>query len=184
MAPCVAGSNSHAGPHVFLGCRAVAGRSRGSMPQTEEFLPALIFPLILLAGAMQAFAAVMGAQLRVALVNPWLATVVVFAINAFFFATVYAIRPLPVPSLESVAAMPWWAPLSGLVGALAGLVGILFIDKVGAAPFNGVLITANIVASLAIDHFGLLGAPHHPLNIGRLAGGALMVGGIYLISAF
>ena len=161
-----------------------ARRARTAPRETEDFLQALILPLIMLAGAMQAFAAVMGAQLRVALVNPWLATLVVFAINAFFFATIYAIRPLPVPSLESVAAMPWWAPLSGLVGALAGLVGILFIDKVGAAPFNGVLITANIVASLAIDHFGLLGAPQHSLNMGRLAGGALMVGGIYLITAF
>jgi transporter family-2 protein len=147
-------------------------------------LPALILPLIILAGAMQAFAAVMGAQLRVALVNPWLATVVVFAINAAFFATIYAIRPLPVPTLESVAAMPWWAPLSGLVGAAAGVLGIFFIDKIGAAPFNGLLIAANIVASLAIDHFALLGTPHHPVNIGRLAGGALMVGGIYLISVF
>jgi transporter family-2 protein len=147
-------------------------------------LPALILPLIMLAGAMQAFAAVMGAQLRVALVNPWLATVVVFAINAAFFAVIYAVRPLPVPTLESVAAMPWWAPLSGLIGAAAGVLGIFFIDKVGAAPFNGVLITANIVASLAIDHFALFGAPLHSINIGRLAGGALMVGGIYLISVF
>jgi len=161
-----------------------ARRARTAPRETEDFLQALILPLIMLAGAMQAFAAVMGAQLRVALVNPWLATLVVFAINAFFFAAVYAVRPLPVPTLESVAAMPWWAPFSGLIGALAGVVGIFFIDKVGAAPFNGVLITANIVASLAIDHFGLLGAPHHALNIGRLAGGALMVGGIYLITAF
>jgi bacterial/archaeal transporter family-2 protein len=147
-------------------------------------LLAFIFPLVLLAGAMQAFAAVMGAQLRVALVNPWLATLVVFAINAFFFATIYAIRPLPVPTMESVAAMPWWAPLSGLIGAAAGVLGIFYIDKVGAALFNGLLITANIVASLAIDHFGWLGAPQHSLNLGRLAGGALMIGGIYLISVF
>jgi transporter family-2 protein len=153
-------------------------------PASEGLLQALIVPLIVLAGAMQAFAAVMGAQLRVALVNVWLATFVVFAINAFFFATAFAIRPLPLPSLESVAAMPWWAPLSGLIGAVAGFVGILFVDKVGAGPFNGILVTANLIASLAIDHFGWFGAPHHPINFGRIAGGVLLLAGVALIKLY
>ena len=38
-----------------------ARRARTAPRETEDFLQALILPLIMLAGAMQAFAAVMGA---------------------------------------------------------------------------------------------------------------------------
>ena len=60
----------------------------------------------------------------------------------------------------------------------------MFITTIGAGPFNGLVITANILASLAIDHFGLLNMPVHQINLGRLAGGPLMVAGIALISRF
>ena len=38
--------------------------------------------------------------------------------------------------------MPWWAPLGGLVGALAVVAGLLFVDKIGAGAFAGLTITA------------------------------------------
>ena len=30
--------------------------------------------------------------------------------------------------------MPWWAPLGGVIGAFAVVAGLMFVDKVGAAP--------------------------------------------------
>jgi transporter family-2 protein len=50
--------------------------------------------------------------------------------------------------------------------------------------FAGLTITANILMSLAIDHFGWVNLPPHPINTGRILGGLLMVGGIALISRF
>lgn len=80
--------------------------------------------------------------------------------------------------------MPWWAPLGGLLGAFAVVAGLLFVDKIGAGPFAGLTITANILMSLAVDHFGLFGIQQHGLNVWRALGGALMVGGIALIAIF
>jgi transporter family-2 protein len=54
----------------------------------------------------------------------------------------------------------------------------------GAGPVNGLIITANLIASLAIDHFGVMNMPVHSLNIWRVIGGGLMVVGIFLISRF
>jgi bacterial/archaeal transporter family-2 protein len=42
----------------------------------------------------------------------------------------------------------------------------------------GLTITANIIMSLVIDHFGLFGITVHPLSTWRVVGAALMVGGI------
>jgi hypothetical protein len=78
--------------------------------------------------------------------------------------------------------MPWWAPLGGLIGAFAVVAGLLFVDKIGAGAFAGLTITANILMSLAIDHFGWFNLPAHHMNVGRALGAALMIGGIALIS--
>jgi transporter family-2 protein len=80
--------------------------------------------------------------------------------------------------------MPWWAPLGGLAGAFAVVAGLMFVNKVGAGVFAGLTISANIVMSLVIDRFGLFGMPVHPLSVGRLVGGGLMVAGIALIARF
>ncbi len=58
------------------------------------------------------------------------------------------------------------------------------MGKIGAGAFNGLLITANIIASLMIDHWGLLNMPLRPLSTGRTMGGTLMIIGIFLISKF
>jgi len=80
--------------------------------------------------------------------------------------------------------MPWWAPLGGLVGAFAVIAGLLFVNKVGAGPFAGLTITANILMSLVIDKFGWFGMDAHPLSAWRILGAILMVGGIALIAKF
>jgi transporter family-2 protein len=74
--------------------------------------------------------------------------------------------------------------LGGLMGAFAVIMGLLFVNKIGAGPFAGLTITANILMSLVIDQFGLFGIEQHSLNIWRILGGALMTGGIVLIALF
>jgi transporter family-2 protein len=147
-------------------------------------MQALLYPFIIVAGMMQALGAVMSAQLRVSLNNPWLAATVAFAINAFFFLTLFAVRPQPLPTAQGVSNMPFWAPLAGLVGAVAVIAGLLFVDTLGAGAVNGLLICSNLVASLLIDHFAVAGAPQHSLNLLRVLGGALMIGGVVLVSRF
>jgi bacterial/archaeal transporter family-2 protein len=146
--------------------------------------PIWFTPFIVVAGALQAFGAVMSAQLRISLTNPWLALTVLFTLNASFFAGLFAVLPRPLPTNEGVSAMPWWAPLAGLTGAVAVFVGLALIDKIGAGPVNGLSITANLVASLAIDHFGLMNMPVHALNVWRIVGGVLMTAGIILVFRF
>lgn len=143
-----------------------------------------LYPFILAAGVLQAAGAVMNAQLRCYLVNPWLASFISFVLIAFFFASMFAILPRPLPTVQALSDMPWWAPLGGLAGAFAAFAGLTLIDKVGAGAVNGLLITANILASIAIDHFGLLNTPVHTASVWRILGGALMAAGIALVTRF
>ena len=145
---------------------------------------AWLYPIILVAGALQAWGPPMNGALRNALTNPWLASLVSFLPVVACLSCLLICLPRPLPTIEGVGAMPWWAPLGGLVGAFAVVAGLLFVDKVGAGAFAGLTITANILMSLIIDAFGLFGMEAHSLNGWRLVGAALMVGGIALIAAF
>lgn len=61
---------------------------------------------------------------------------------------------------------------------------LLIADRLGAAVFMGLTVTAATVTSLIMDHFGLMGFEMHKAGIDRMIGGALMVAGIALIAIF
>ncbi len=145
---------------------------------------AWLYPLILAAGALQAWGPPMNGALRNALSNPWLASLVSFLPIVALLSCLMFCQPHPLPTLGGISAMPWWAPLGGLAGAGAVIAGLLFVNRVGAGPFAGLTITANILMSLMIDQFGLFGMQPHSMNLGRAIGAALMTGGIILIACF
>src|ERR1700685_3483019 len=150
----------------------------------QNISAAWIYPIIVIGGLLQAWGPPMNGALRNALTNPWLASLVSFLPIIALLACLVLCQPRPLPTLAGVGAMPWWAPLGGLVGAFAVIAGLLFVNTVGAGAFAGLTITANILMSLVIDQFGLFGMPVHELNVGRIGGAALMVAGITLISKF
>jgi transporter family-2 protein len=141
-----------------------------------------IFPFIIAGGVLQTFGAAMNSQLNTSLANRWLASAVSFGVITAFFFCVFAVFPSPLPSSQALAAMPWWAPLGGLVGAVQVFAGLTLVSKVGAGPFVGFTVTAALITSLLVDHFGLLHMPAHPITVWRILGAALMTGGIALIA--
>ena len=150
----------------------------------RNWVAKLLYPFIIVAGALMAIGVVWNAQLRTALVNPWLAASVSFIPVVFIFALIFLLRPSPLPTRQDIAGVRWWMPLAGITGAVAVFAGLLFVDKVGAGAFNGLLITANLLTSIALDHFGWLGMRKVEAGPTRLAGAGVMVGGIALISLF
>jgi len=142
------------------------------------------YPLILIAGALQAWGPPMNNALKKGLENPWLSSLVSFLPIVAALSVVWLCLPKPLPSGASLSQMPWWAPLGGLIGSFAVVAGLIFVGEVGAGAFAGLTITANILMSLVIDKFGLFGMEVHALSAGRMVGAALMVAGIALISYF
>ena len=80
--------------------------------------------------------------------------------------------------------MPLWAWFGGVVGALLILSQLFVAQQIGAAPYLGLLITAGVITSILLDHFGWIGFEQHPLTLWRALGGVLMVGGIALVALF
>lgn len=143
-----------------------------------------IIPFIILGGALQTCGASMNGQLGKSLVNPWLASTVSFALITIFFLAAFLIMPHPLPTTQDIAGMPWWAVVGGLVGAVQVYAGLNFVNKVGSGVFMGTTVTAALITSLVIDHFGWFRMTTHPFNIWRVVGGMLLIGGVTLIAKF
>ena len=87
----------------------------------------------------------------------------------------------PLPPAGVIARIPWWAWSGGMFGAIFIALAILLIPHLGAATFIALLITGQMLTSVAFDHFGWLGLAQRPIDLSRLLGVALLIGGVVLI---
>ncbi len=88
------------------------------------------------------------------------------------------------PTSQAIHAAPWWAYTGGVLSILTTLAGLMFAQKLGSGMFTGLSITAAILVSILLDQMGWIGFKQHPASPLRIAGGVLMVGGIWLVSKF
>jgi len=143
-----------------------------------------IIPFIILGGALQTCGAAMNGQLNKYIVNPWLASAISFSLITFFFMGASLIHPHPLPTQKELSELPWWAVIGGLIGAVQVYAGLTLVNRVGAGLFMGLTVTAALIMSLIIDHFGWFRMQPYPLNLGRLIGGVLLVAGVTLVARF
>ena len=87
----------------------------------------------------------------------------------------------PLPAVGVAARIPWWAWSGGLFGAIFIGLAVLLVPQLGAATFIALLVTGQMLASVAFDHFGWLGLAQRPVDAPRLIGVALLIGGVVLI---
>jgi transporter family-2 protein len=43
------------------------------------------------------------------------------------------------------------------------------------------MVAGQLIISLVLDHFGAFGVPRSPVNLGRIAGVALVIAGVILV---
>jgi transporter family-2 protein len=86
----------------------------------------------------------------------------------------------PIPT-GAMARIPWWAWSGGLFGAIFIALAILLVPKLGAATFIAVLVAGQMLASVPFDHFGWLGLAQRSIDLPRVIGVLLLIGGVVLI---
>ncbi len=87
----------------------------------------------------------------------------------------------PIPAASLGARVPYWVWSGGMFGAVFIGLGIFLVPQLGAATFLALLVTGQMLGSIAFDHFGWLGLTQRPVDASRLIGVALLIGGVVLI---
>lgn len=111
-----------------------------------------------------------------------LAATVSFAGGTLALIAVTLAMRIPIPPLAGKTAFWHWT--GGLFGAYAVTVLAFLAPRLGAATLATLFLTGQILASLLLDHFGLVGYAQKSLNWQRVLGGFLVGCGVVLIRRF
>ena len=145
-------------------------------------LLALLFALV--AGALIALQFGVNAALRGFLGgSAFFATLVSYAVGTLTsLACLLALRPA-LPAWHRVAAAPWWAWMGGAIGVGYVTASVLLAPKLGATRLIVLVVAGQLLASVLLDHFGLLGYAVRPFNAWRALGCILLVAAVLIIKA-
>ena len=112
--------------------------------------------------------------------TPLWASVANFAVGLTALAvTAVLLGARPAPG--SVGQVPLWAWCGGLLGAAYVASVTVLGPRIGAMTMVALVIAGQLVAALAVDHYGVLGYPQMPVTATRLLGAALLLAGAILV---
>lgn len=110
--------------------------------------------------------------------DPVAAALFSFTVGAVCVGVYSLVRGEIIPSLIAISTQPWWSLLGGILGSCALLSYVVLAPRIGLSALLGLAIAGQILSSLMIDHFGLLGATEHPVSLIKLVGTIVMLVGL------
>ena len=113
--------------------------------------------------------------------SAWWSALVNFAVGLILLVVAAVSMRLPTPQGAKLAALPWWAWVGGVIGAVFVAGATYLVPKVGTAVFLGCAVAGQMAASLVIDHFGLMGLEARPVSLLRVGGVVLLAAGVGLV---
>jgi len=147
--------------------------------------PTTIFLLMALAAGLSVpTQAGINSQLGLWTRSPVLAATISFAVGTLTLIVYSLATRIPLPSLTTAGSHPWWIWTGGAFGAFFVTATIILVPKLGATTMVALILAGQMVASLLLDHFGVLGYPLHPISLGRITGVILLCIGVWLVKFF
>lgn len=143
----------------------------------------LLIVFVAVAGALTTVESGANATMTKAVGSPWWPALVFSGTQLVLLALPAAFLAGPLPGAK-FAGLPWWGWSGGLFGAVYVVSMTTGPGKLGAGVFTGLTVSAAILSSIALDHWGLVGFETHPAGIGRLVGAVLMVAGLVCVAVF
>jgi bacterial/archaeal transporter family-2 protein len=146
----------------------------------SSFATVLLGVLGLAGGACLVIQASLNAGLRTQLQSVSWAGFISYVGGTLVMAIALVIErvPLRLERASGVSAV-WW--LGGFFGAAYLGASIVLVPRVGAATTIALVVAGQLVCSLALDHYGLLGVPRHALTSVRVLGAVVLFAGVLLI---
>ena len=110
------------------------------------------------------------------------AALINFVVGTVALACALLVTRAPIPGAAQLAGIPAWAWLAGLAGASYVAGSAVIGPMIGGAAFIALIVAGQMAGAMVLDHFGVLGFPERPVSAVRLAGVALVVLGVVLLS--
>lgn len=138
----------------------------------------------LVAGAMMPTQAATNNKMAVVIGSPILSAFISFFVGTVALFVYILISGVPISNLYSAREAPAIAWIGGLLGAFFVTAAVTLVPRLGVAMTFSVIVAGQMLVTLFIDHFGLLGVPVKEISIPRIAGVLLITAGVVLIRRF
>ena len=113
--------------------------------------------------------------------SPILAAAISFAVGTAALILYAMILRVPLPPLSGVKQYPWWMWTGGFLGAFLVAATVVLAPRLGAVSMITLIVSGQMIASVVLDHYGLIGYTVHPVNAWRVCGILMLIGGVVLI---
>lgn len=135
----------------------------------------------LLAGAVLPFQAASNAALGRLLGHPLWGALTSLMVSAVVVVIALLVLRVSAPEIGKALQGSWWLWIGGVLGALYVGSAAAITPQLGASGFLLLVVAGQIVASVLVDHFGLVGLASKPITFARLAGVVLIFAGVLLV---
>ncbi|WP_454254597.1 DMT family transporter [Pseudomonas sp. Marseille-Q8238] len=142
--------------------------------------PWWLLALPLLAGALMPLQAGINGQLANNLSSVMSAALVSFVVGTLALLAIVIVQR-DLPTLAALKSLSWWHLGGGLMGAFFIATAAFTGPRIGAMLFMSLILAGQMVMALLLDHQGWAGFREAPISLGKLAGVALIIGGVWLI---
>ena len=85
------------------------------------------------------------------------------------------------PDVKQMAGFPIWIWAGGLLGALFVTSNIVLAPRLGTSVMICSIVAGQLIGSITIDHFGLIGAKTIPISIPRIIGAVMLISAVLII---
>jgi len=140
--------------------------------------------IALLAGAMMPTQAATNNKMAVVVESPILAALLSFLVGTIALFAYALLTGESISNLGLAKNAPPIAWVGGLLGAFFVAAAVTLVPRLGVAMTFSLIIAGQMIVTLIIDHFGLLGVPVKELSFARIAGILLITSGVILIRRF
>lgn len=146
--------------------------------------PSLLAMLaVVFGGAATALQAPTNAKMMTAVGSPVNAAFVSFAVGTAALGILAVILQAK-PDMAASRALPWYAWVGGLYGAIFVVAAAWGVPRLGVATTITLMVAGQLLLSVGLDHFGVMGVPKQPISLGRFAGVAMVLAGVLMVRRF
>ncbi len=144
----------------------------------------LLILLAIIVGALLPVQAAVNAELGRAIKSPIFAALVSFVVGTAGLLLYGLLTRVDFTTLREARHLPVGYWLGGLIGAAYVAATIILAPRLGTALTFGLTIGGQMILSLILDHYGLLGLPVNPASWVRILGVVLIMVGVVLLRAY
>jgi transporter family-2 protein len=137
--------------------------------------------MAILAGAMISFQAPINAMAGARLGHVLGGAALSFVVGTVALLAVVLIAVRDEIDFGALSSMSPILFVGGILGAIYVALSIWLTPKLGVGAVIALGIAGQVIASLAVDHFGLLNLAVREISLGRLTGAVLVVGGALMV---